>query len=121
MPFRRSRESRTREAAGRRNWLEAVPRKMRGRKRQWAELSEDQHEGDPLQQQTNQPEKRKAEVTDSLINGAACPLSARVPFAVQMDIKATKEAGNAGLLAQLQPIAQLERSQRREQRLASGT
>jgi hypothetical protein len=33
MSFRRNRESRSREAAGRRNWPEAVPRKMRGRKR----------------------------------------------------------------------------------------
>jgi hypothetical protein len=30
--FGRNRESRTREAAGRRNWPEAVPKKMRGRK-----------------------------------------------------------------------------------------
>jgi hypothetical protein len=30
--FGRNRESRSREAAGRRNWPEAVPRKMRGRK-----------------------------------------------------------------------------------------
>jgi hypothetical protein len=29
----RNRESRGREAAGRRNWPEAVPRKVRGRKR----------------------------------------------------------------------------------------
>src|SRR6266481_5941297 len=29
----RNRESRSREAAGRRNWPEAVPKKMRGRKR----------------------------------------------------------------------------------------
>jgi hypothetical protein len=33
VPFGRNRESRSREAAGRRNWPEAVPRKMRGRKR----------------------------------------------------------------------------------------
>src|SRR5579859_5399337 len=33
VPFGRSRESRSREAAGRRNWPEAVPRKMSGRKR----------------------------------------------------------------------------------------
>ena len=33
MLFGRNRESRSREAAGRRNWPEAVPRKMRGRKR----------------------------------------------------------------------------------------
>jgi hypothetical protein len=32
--FGRSRESRSREAAGRRNWPEAVTRKMRGRKRE---------------------------------------------------------------------------------------
>ena len=32
MPFGRNRESRSREAAGRRNWPEAVPKKMRGRK-----------------------------------------------------------------------------------------
>jgi hypothetical protein len=31
--FGRNRESRSREAAGRRNWPEAVPRKMHGRKR----------------------------------------------------------------------------------------
>jgi len=31
--FGRNRESRSREAAGRRNWPEAVPKKMRGRKR----------------------------------------------------------------------------------------
>src|SRR5262249_31290071 len=33
VPFGRNRESRSREAAGRRNWPEAVPEKMRGRKR----------------------------------------------------------------------------------------
>ena len=33
MPFGRNRESRTREAAGRRNWPEAVPRKIRGKKK----------------------------------------------------------------------------------------
>ena len=33
MAFGRNRESRTHEAAGRRNWPEAVPRKTRGRKR----------------------------------------------------------------------------------------
>jgi len=33
LSFGRSRESRTREAAGRRNWPEAVARKMSGRKR----------------------------------------------------------------------------------------
>ncbi len=33
MPFGRNRESRSREAAGRRNWPEAVPRKMRGRRK----------------------------------------------------------------------------------------
>jgi hypothetical protein len=32
--FGRNRESRTREAAGRRNWPEAVPRKSSGRKRE---------------------------------------------------------------------------------------
>ena len=32
--FGRNRESRSREAAGRRNWPEAVPRKMRDRKRE---------------------------------------------------------------------------------------
>jgi hypothetical protein len=33
MELGRNRESRSREAAGRRNWPEAVPRKIRGRKR----------------------------------------------------------------------------------------
>ena len=32
MVFRRNRESRSREAAGRRNWPEAVPRKMKAEK-----------------------------------------------------------------------------------------
>src|SRR6266403_1625439 len=41
--FGRNRESRTREAAGRRNWPEAVPRKMRGRKRLLTEIR--QHHG----------------------------------------------------------------------------
>src|SRR6266478_1530128 len=36
----RNRESRSREAAGRRNWPEAVPKKMRGRKRSETLLSE---------------------------------------------------------------------------------
>src|SRR5215470_11739027 len=43
--FGRNRESRTREAAGRRNWPEAVPRKIRGRKRRLTELSENREEG----------------------------------------------------------------------------
>src|SRR6266581_9602500 len=38
--FGRNRESRTREAAGRRNWPEAVPRKMCGRKSPLNGLSE---------------------------------------------------------------------------------
>jgi hypothetical protein len=42
--FGRSRESRTREAAGRRNSPEAVPRKMRGRKRTLAATSWNHHE-----------------------------------------------------------------------------
>ena len=33
MAFGRNPESRSREDAGRRNWLEAVPRKMRGSKK----------------------------------------------------------------------------------------
>ena len=45
--FGRNRESRTREAAGRRNWPEAVPGKIRGRKRLLTRLSvnrvEEQH------------------------------------------------------------------------------
>src|SRR5882724_189404 len=41
--FGRNRESRSREAAGRRNWPEAVPRKMRGRKRSVTGLSERWH------------------------------------------------------------------------------
>src|SRR6266853_2761826 len=40
VPFRRNRESRSREAAGRRNWPEAVPKKMRGRKRGAYQISE---------------------------------------------------------------------------------
>ncbi len=40
MPFGRNRESRSREAAGRRNWPEAVPRKMRGRKKATCEISQ---------------------------------------------------------------------------------
>ena len=39
MPFGRNRESRSREAAGRRNWPEAVPRKMSGRKSVLTEIS----------------------------------------------------------------------------------
>jgi hypothetical protein len=42
--FGRNRESRSREAAGRRNWPEAVPKKMRGRKRASVEISESQDE-----------------------------------------------------------------------------
>src|SRR5216684_3757334 len=38
VPFGRNRESRNREPAGRRNWPEAVPKKMRGRKRQLTQL-----------------------------------------------------------------------------------
>jgi len=38
--FGRNRESRSREAAGRRNWPEAVPRKRSGRKRSLKRLSE---------------------------------------------------------------------------------
>jgi hypothetical protein len=37
--FMRNRESRSREAAGRRNWPEAVPMKMRGGKRRRTGLS----------------------------------------------------------------------------------
>ncbi len=40
MLFGRNRESRSREAAGRRNWPEAVPRKMRERKSLHTRLSE---------------------------------------------------------------------------------
>ena len=40
MLFGRNRESRSREAAGRRNWPEAVPKKMRDRKRLLARFSE---------------------------------------------------------------------------------
>ncbi len=40
MVFGRNRESRTHEAAGRRNWPEAVPRKKTGRKRSLTRLSE---------------------------------------------------------------------------------
>jgi hypothetical protein len=39
VPFGRNRESRNREDAGRRNWPEAVPKKMRGRKRSLTEIS----------------------------------------------------------------------------------
>src|SRR5882724_10391699 len=42
--FGRNRESRSREAAGRRNWPEAVPRKLRGRKRSLTVLSEVRNE-----------------------------------------------------------------------------
>ena len=45
MSFGRNRESRSREAAGRRNWPEAVPRRMRGRKRTLAEVSENRDVG----------------------------------------------------------------------------
>jgi hypothetical protein len=38
--FRRNRESRSREAAGRRNWPEAVPKKMRGRKSRLSKFSD---------------------------------------------------------------------------------
>ena len=38
--FRRNRESRTREAAGRRNWPEAVPKKISARKEASTGLSE---------------------------------------------------------------------------------
>src|SRR5258708_7478264 len=40
VPFRRNRESRSREAAGRRNWPEAVPRKMRAEKGRLSKISE---------------------------------------------------------------------------------
>ncbi len=39
MLFGRNRESRSREAAGRRNWPEAVPREMCGKKRVLTEIS----------------------------------------------------------------------------------
>src|SRR6516164_8905235 len=39
LPLGRNRESRDREAAGRRNWPEAVPRKMHGEKRIFTEIS----------------------------------------------------------------------------------
>src|SRR6266481_1182610 len=41
--FGRNRESRSREAAGRRNWPEAVPRELRGRKRALTGLSKNRH------------------------------------------------------------------------------
>src|SRR5712692_7437728 len=40
VPFGKNRKSRSREAAGRRNWPEAVPRKMSGGKRLHTRLSE---------------------------------------------------------------------------------
>src|SRR5260370_39697310 len=48
VPFGRNRKSRSREAAGRRNWPEAVPRKMSGRKReayetQWESRGDKRH------------------------------------------------------------------------------
>ena len=46
MPFGRNRESRSREAAGRRNWPEAVPKKMRCRKRLCAEMRETPNESE---------------------------------------------------------------------------
>jgi hypothetical protein len=42
--FGRNRESRSREAAGRRNWPEAVPKKMRGEKRLCTGLSQNRCE-----------------------------------------------------------------------------
>jgi hypothetical protein len=42
--FGRNRENKRREADGRRNWPEAVPRKMRGRKRVFTEISENRGE-----------------------------------------------------------------------------
>jgi hypothetical protein len=53
VPFGRSRESRTCEAAGRRNWPEAVPRKMRGRKRGLIELDESGRAAKVLHTQRN--------------------------------------------------------------------
>src|SRR5438552_18528716 len=47
--FGRNRESRSREAAGRRNWPEAVPRKMRERKSLHTRLS-----GRPKEDQTHE-------------------------------------------------------------------
>ena len=43
--FGRNREGRSREAAGRRNWPEAVPRKMSGRKSALTEHSDKSDEG----------------------------------------------------------------------------
>ena len=43
--FGRNRESRSLEAAGRRNWPEAVPEKMRGKKRRLPGLSENRCRG----------------------------------------------------------------------------
>jgi hypothetical protein len=45
--FGRNRESRNREAAGRRSWPEAVPRKICGRKRLVSKLSENRR-GDQI-------------------------------------------------------------------------
>jgi hypothetical protein len=52
--FGRSRESRTREAAGRRNWPEAVPREMRGGKRALIEISENRDKDQTAAKQLTQ-------------------------------------------------------------------
>src|SRR5713226_3010274 len=60
VPFGRNRESRSREAAGRRNWPEAVPGKIRGRKRLHTRLSvnrvEEQHANDQRGKTREKPE-----------------------------------------------------------------
>ena len=59
MLFGGNRESRTREAAGRRNWPEAVPKKMRDRKRD--SLLNSTEIGCLVMAQEPQPAKKKAE------------------------------------------------------------
>jgi hypothetical protein len=60
--FGRNRESRTREDAGRRNWPEAVPRKMRGRKR----LSQNRYHSWKIHGQLNRRAKKFAVLADTL-------------------------------------------------------
>jgi hypothetical protein len=56
VPFGRSRESRSREVAGRRNWPEQWPRKCVAEKGQPTGLSKNRHEGSV---HVNETERRK--------------------------------------------------------------
>ena len=71
MVFRGNRESRNREAAGRSNWPEAVPRKMLGRKRGLSRLSDiGQRSGRRCQEQgTGAKDGRRVPIGSDLKEG----------------------------------------------------